>query len=94
MSGECDNCGEHTLDCRCGVNEWISIEVRLPRLKAESDSSEDVLCYDGTDFFVCHLEKFRENRYLWIIKSSGCGCCDDDKHPTHWMPLPVPPKVK
>lgn len=24
MSGECDDCGEHTLDCRCNESESVS----------------------------------------------------------------------
>ena len=36
MSGECDECGEHCLDCKCNVqmNEPIDrIEITLSKLK-------------------------------------------------------------
>lgn len=34
MSGECDDCGEHTLDCKC-KSEWIDVNVELPKSSGE-----------------------------------------------------------
>jgi len=35
MSGECDKCGEHTLECGCKIKkmEWIYAKDRLPEDK-------------------------------------------------------------
>lgn len=36
----------------------------------------------------------RDGRWEYItLESHGCGCCSSyDPPPTHWMPLPEPPK--
>ena len=41
MSGECDKCGNHCLECQCICNQdvtahtWVSVKDRLPPLDEE-----------------------------------------------------------
>ena len=97
MSGECDNCGEHTLDCRCDVNEWVSVEDRLP------EKDDEVLVYNPKDgitlgeFDPDEVKGYYEKDGSYFITNSGWDVHYDWApyiSPTHWMPLPFPPKVK
>lgn len=84
MSGECEKCGEHTLECEC---KWINVTDRLP----EKSYSSRVLAYGFPTRRPCGLEeriefcKFDENGFEF-----GEYDCGFDA--THWMPLPPPPK--
>lgn len=42
MSGECENCGEHTLECLCNKNEisYIISEIRVKILIMQADIEE------------------------------------------------------
>lgn len=36
MSGECDDCGEHCLECRCGKgNMWKTEEIKPPKTEVQ-----------------------------------------------------------
>ena len=85
MSGECDNCSEHTLDCICRENkgtqmEWISIKERYP------ETSDIVLVSDG--------EEVAPMRYFGQYKGSDdwSSYFHNVLDVTHWMPLPEPPQ--
>lgn len=63
------------------VNEWISVEERLPEpnklvlciwLKSDGDSRYGFATYQRDD--------------IWYVSNEGMPCV------THWMPLPKPPK--
>ena len=84
MSGECDDCGEHTIDCYC-KDRWISVEDRLPIEPCENHyynvQSEDVLLYDGTTFLIGYYE---------YVNLFGEWCVYNVEHfdpITHWKPL-------
>ena len=53
MSGECDKCGEHTLDCTCGSfdqRRYIDRELlydRFPREQPTEPIWIDVHVFDG-----------------------------------------------
>ncbi len=79
MSGECEKCGEHALECKCGPlswrdeNGWINVKDEYPTKAGfylVVDEWMDIVEkaeFDGID---------RWN--VWFT-------------PTHWMPLPQPP---
>ncbi len=67
------------------MSEWQPIET------APKDGTEILVFIDG-NIFQAH----QDEQLDWCMpfaKAHGCGCCgwNDDK-PTHWMPLPPPPK--
>ena len=58
---------------------------------------------NGTDIILRVDDYAIEGRFVatiyggyWAkisLNSHGCGCCSsEDPNPTHWMPLPEPPK--
>lgn len=63
--------------------EWISVKIRLPEL------DRDVLVYHQN---VQHVGYYAEHEgdYYWY--SFDTGILEDEREPTHWMPLPEPPK--
>jgi hypothetical protein len=79
--------------------QWISVKERLPEVdETQSSNSEDVLILDsdGT-MYVGHMDFYpvagyrKESKVTWSENATGCGCCAEGLHPTHWMPLPKPP---
>lgn len=66
------------------MSEWRKIET------APKDGTPVIVLVDGVAIEGRHRE------YGWsyaALNSHGCGCCaDGDPDPTHWMPLPAPPK--
>jgi hypothetical protein len=80
---------------------WIDVENNLPDLEHKTicSQSEDVLVldYDGT-MYVAYLTFYPCVGYSkieclsWSNRSTGCGCCERDLNPTHWMSLPKSPK--
>lgn len=63
------------------TNEWQPIET-APK--------------DGTDILV--YEKYKDSEYIVVASNHGFYWAFDDRdteiNPTHWMPLPEPPKTK
>ena len=85
---------DYMLDNGVTVQEWISVEDRLPeqppnRVDAQGRSwfTQDIDCivYDGKIVFAAHYSF--QNKFFWY---------SDTLHPlkniTHWTPLPQPPK--
>ena len=85
---------DYLIDNGVTVQEWISVEDRLPeqppnRVDAQGRSwfTQDIDCivYDGKIVFAAHY--CFQNKCFWYA---------DTLHPlnniTHWMPLPQPPK--
>ena len=66
---------DYLLDSGVTVQEWISVDDRLPEPK------EKAICIDaeGNIIIGTYIE------WGWMFP---CYC----KRPTHWMPLPEPPK--
>lgn len=61
------------------MSEWISIEDRLPTLKAR------VIVFDASGFGVV---SGRRGSAGWYLEGDfDCFC-----NVTHWMPLPEPPE--
>lgn len=70
MSGECEICGNHTLECSCeassrycrhGItannNGWIKCSDRLPDLdEPNGGSSQDVIVTDGQSIDIGYYE--------------------------------------
>ena len=91
MSGACDKCNEHTLECtckpysRCQKNGWISVKDRLPEngqlvLTLKTYLSE----YGWTDpsYVIDSGWMKNDRRFDW----------DKGGKTIYWMPLPEPPK--
>ena len=70
------------------VPSWIPVTERLPSLH------DDVLMYfkDDDNMTVGYLDDVDEDRAMWCAYSDGGYYTDCDYEPTHWMPLPEPPK--
>lgn len=66
------------------MNEWISVEDRLPPIGEEvivaiCDERYDSLCkYTSSGWLA--------SKDIWIVDNSICP------YVTHWMPLPAPPE--
>ena len=80
----CDCCD--WLDNAPTVDQWISVEERLP------DDASDVLAYydcgdDSRVMFVNYYKRcWYDSVFNDLIDDLDQGCI------THWMPLPEPPK--
>ena len=72
------------------MSEWISVKKRLP------EDGQDVFGFwppsyssgkkiTGANFSVV---KFRKDNSWWSLEVTDCDFCS----PSHWMPLPEPPK--
>lgn len=70
------------------VATWIPVSERLPGLH------DDVLMYfkDDDNMAVGYLDDMDEDISMWCAYSDGGYYTDCDYEPTHWMPLPEPPK--
>jgi len=84
----CDNKAEKAADAieELSKPRWIPVEERLP------ETGVDVLV-----MFPHNMAVASRDMGEWVV-NSGDGWCtdvnlsDDEKEPTHWMPLPEPPK--
>jgi hypothetical protein len=61
---------------------WISVEEQLP------EYGERVLVFGGFTRYVAYYDKNRYGGESWHKLNSKSHYCN----PTHWMPLPEPPK--
>jgi hypothetical protein len=79
-----DSC-DHIVDLSKMVDvnysQWISVEERLPK-----DGQEVLVFEEGTISTNCFSNR-REPFLQWDLYQNGFSC-----HPSHWMPLPQPPK--
>lgn len=75
------------------MSKWISVKDRLPRCNSKFGESNHVLCYCGTNSqsFVGWYHKPTKNWYNSYYLASSEPISEYYK-PTHWMPLPDPPK--
>lgn len=81
MSGECDGCGEHAMDCDCKFGKWISVKDRLPA------DNEVVLFCDGI-YVYRGTRSWYDPGYRWFPDGYWNYL---DEAITYWMPLPSPP---
>lgn len=69
---------------------WKPIE------SAPKDGTSIILLIDGSVIEGQWLVTGYRPKGIWevvTLDSHGCGCCsDNNSDPTHWMPLPEPPK--
>lgn len=69
--------------------KWISIENQKPQI------GEFVLgCFSNKDMAVVRILKIDDNQRTWRAVTDEGWECDCDTEPTHWMPLPEPPKER
>lgn len=70
------------------LETWIPVTNQLPSIH------EDVLMYfkDDDNMVAGYLDDVDEDRTMWCAYSDGGYWTDCDYEPTHWMPLPNPPK--
>ncbi len=84
------------------MSEWISVEERVPEVSQDhASNSEDVLILDNDGrMYVGHMTFYSATGYRtqsetkWSANETGCGCCSENLHPTHWMNLPKLPEDK
>ena len=62
---------------------WQPIET------APKEKGSEYLVWDGKDKWLVHYISVPDGMEP---KHNGCGCCVGPVEPTHWMPLPEPPK--
>ena len=62
--------------------DWIPVTERLPKY------GERVLVFGGVTMYVAYYDKNRFGCESWHKLNSKSHYCN----PTHWMPLPEPPK--
>lgn len=71
-----------TLRIEGSKQKWVSVEERLPE-----DEGAVLVCGSRKGIYTAEFR--RNGNYHWFHKlNSKCHHCD----PTHWMPLPDPPK--
>jgi len=69
------------------MNEWIPVTERLP------EQGKYVLVrYKSNDMAVACVFDFDENMAFGRAMADEAYASDCDFEPTHWMPLPEPPK--
>lgn len=64
------------------VPKWVPVTERLP------EYGERVLVFGGVTMYVAYYDKNRYGGESWHKLNSKSHYCN----PTHWMPLPEPPK--
>lgn len=67
--------------------EWISVTERLPEV-----DKYVLVCFGSGYIAVACLFDIDEDLTLWRAMTDDGWTCDCDAEPTHWMPLPEPPK--
>lgn len=66
--------------------EWISVDDRLPF------TDEVVLCCDIFSHFISLGKIVEQDEDEFRFELMYCENFEIDSSPTHWMPLPEPPK--
>ena len=51
-----------------------------------------MLIFDGKMICVAEFNTEYKHHFWTVVGASGYECEDDFETPTHWMPLPEPPK--
>ena len=86
LSRDLDSMNEANIALYGALPKWIPVTERLP------DTGVDVLVKFPHNMAVASIDIGE-----WVV-NSGDGWCTDinlaggEKNPTHWMPLPEPPK--
>lgn len=66
---------------------WINVNDRLP------EQNVAVLAvFASGEMVVCRIYDIDETWVLWRAETDDGWECEMDFSPTHWMPLPEPPK--
>lgn len=70
-----------------GMTKWISVKERLPEI------GKNVLIYfKSGEMAVAFVFDTDEDFVFWRAVTDDGWTCDCGAVPTHWMPLPEPPK--
>jgi len=74
------------------MNKWISVEDRLPITKQEMVDNNhnymtvEVICFGKIGDHTVYIDDFEAGNTI------NFWCKFASTNPTHWMPLPEPPK--
>ncbi len=84
MSGECDDCGEHTLECRCKMSQWIRVEDGIPV------DEETILfaLYTGHEPYVA-MGFRQDGEWNDFFDDSTYS----NEHVIFWLPIPILPNI-
>lgn len=69
------------------MSVWISVNDKLPKF-----GQYVLVRYDNDDMAVACIFDRAEDIIFWRATIDKGWCSDCDFEPTHWMPLPEPPK--
>ena len=76
------------------MNEWISVDDRLPEDKGDGVKHQEIDLWCGED--KCRYpDAYYFKGKFWDIALDHDGCFDfyfELENITHWMPLPQPPE--
>ena len=67
--------------------KWISVKDRLPEI-----GKNVLVCFQKGDMAVACVYITSEDLPLWRAAADDGWTCKCDTEPTHWIPLPDPPK--
>jgi hypothetical protein len=93
MSGECDKCGEHCLECTCGISVWAAAAeyVRIRRRPAAQiaamwERARSGFSKTATTAFVGSMATQVLSEQDAYLASSAYH------HPVRWAPIETAPK--
>ena len=83
LGGLEEKIADHLIANGVTAQEWISVKDRLPEM-----NTKVLCCGIKGGRFIAELSSWGHENHLYWTKRDGKGCSE----PTHWMPLPQPPK--
>ena len=83
LSDYAEDMADYLIENGLTIQRWIPVTERLP----EEDGVMVLVCGSRKGIYTAEFR--RNGQHTWFHKmNSKCHHCE----PTHWMPLPEPPK--
>ena len=77
----------------CEMNEWISVEDRLPLEKKGRCIVFISTGVDGMGMAWFRKETYSQHNWAWVYKQINGTHFINNEQVTHWQPLPNPPEA-